>query len=263
MDWINLTNARPIGVPKAQITAFVGAAIAPPTAERVGPWRAIRNLSETETEISLYNYIGIGGITADDFVRELGEIKAHKISLRINSPGGFVDDGIAIYNAIRRHKAEVTAYVDGIAASAASFIAMAADRVVMSPHSQMMIHDAQGFAMGGPDTVAKLHEILTLYSNNIASIYADRAGGTVDEWRARMRDETWISDEHAVSMGLADSIDGREFTPEPEAEPEAEPEPETVEAVAEPEPIDYSALFERIALEAEEDMYAVADLEVD
>ena len=171
-------------------------------------WYSIKNLSEAESEIMLYDFIGYGGVSADDFIRELASIKASKITMRVNSPGGDVFDGIAIFNAIARHKAEVTAYVDGIAASAASFIVMAADTAVMSPHSQMMIHEAHGLALGPADDMRKMAGILDKSSDNIAAIYAKRAGGTVAAWRAKMRDETWFSDQEAVAAGLADRVDG-------------------------------------------------------
>ena len=175
-----------------------------------GSWYSIRNVSEQEAEIAIYDEIGYFGVTASDFVRDISAIKASSITLRINSPGGDVFDGVAIYNAIQRHKATVTAYVDGIAASAASFIAMAADRVVMSPHSQMMIHEASGLVIGNADDMRQMSDILDKSSDNIASIYAKKSGGTTEEWRARMKEETWMSDREAVELGLADAIDGEE-----------------------------------------------------
>jgi len=173
-------------------------------------WYSIKNLSEAEAEILIYDFIGYGGVSADDFIHDLSNIKASKITLRVNSPGGDVFDGIAIFNAVNRHKAEITAYVDGLAASAASFIVMAADTLVMSPHSQMMIHDAHGLALGPADDMRKMADILDKSSDNIAAIYAKRAGGTVEEWRALMKGETWLSDQEAVAMGLADRVDGEE-----------------------------------------------------
>lgn len=177
-----------------------------------GSWYQIRNISDTEAEIAIYDEIGYFGVSANDFIRDLSAIKASRISLRINSPGGDVFDGIAIYNAIRRHSAQVSVYVDGIAASAASFIAMAGNEVVMSPHSQMMIHEASGLVIGNAADMRQLADILDKSSDNIASIYAEKAGGTVAEWRARMQDETWLSDKEAVKLGLADRIDGDEET---------------------------------------------------
>lgn len=171
-------------------------------------WYSIKNVSDTETEVFIYDEIGFWGVTASDFVRELADIRANKITLRINSPGGDVFDGIAIYNALKRHQAEVSVFIDGIAASAASFIAMAGDTVTMMPHSQMMIHEAHGLVIGPADDMRKMADILDKSSDNIASIYVEKAGGTTAEWRERMRDETWFSDQEAVDLGLADGIEG-------------------------------------------------------
>ena len=215
-------------------------------------WYRIVNVSQAEAEIFIYDEIGFWGISAGDFVNELRDIKASTITLRINSPGGDVFDGVAIYNAISRHPATVNVFIDGIAASAASFIAMAGDTVTMMPHSQMMIHEAHGLVIGPADDMRKMADILDKSSDNIASIYAERAGGTVAEWRARMRDETWLSDQEAVDAGLADGIDGVEAVAKVELEivnedPEPKPEPEPEERAP-----DFAALFEEI-IEAEED----------
>ena len=198
-----------------------------------GGWYAIKNLSESESEISIYDDIGEWGISAADFIRDIGAIKSRNIMLRINSGGGSVFDGVAIFNAIRRHPANVTAYIDGIAASAASFVAMAADKVVMSPHSTMMIHEASGGCIGNAADMRDLADRLDMLSDTIASIYAERSGGTTEEWRARMKTETWMTDREAVSMGLADGIDG---------EDEPEYRRDTIAASGKPA-IDFAALI--------------------
>ena len=173
-------------------------------------WYSITNVSAAEAEIFIYDHIGTFGVTASDFIGELREIKASKIALHINSPGGDVFDGIAIFNALSSHKATITVWVDGVAASAASFIAMAGDEVVMAPHSQMVIHDAMGLAMGGADDMRKMAGLLDKSSDNIASIYAEHTGTEVAVWRQRMKDETWFSDVEAVDVGLADRVDGED-----------------------------------------------------
>jgi hypothetical protein len=96
--------------------------------------------------------------------------------------------------------------VDALAASIASVIAMAGDRVIMSPGSQMMIHDANGVACGEPDELRKYADFLDAQSDNIASIYAERAGGTALQWRKRMQAETWYFADEAVAAGLADEV---------------------------------------------------------
>lgn len=222
-------------------------------------WYSIRNVSRSEAEVTIYDEIGFFGVTAADFIRDLADIKASTINLRINSPGGDVFDGVAIFNAIKRHTAQVNVFVDGLAASAASFIAMAGDKVLMSPHSQMMIHEASGLAIGNAEDMRKLADMLDKTSTSIADIYAERAGGTTAEWRARMKDETWYSDHEAVAAGLADEVIGSSGpapanvkneapSPEPEPDPVAPPE----EPSTEPEPVDYSNLFADLQREAEE-----------
>lgn len=173
-------------------------------------WYRIKNLSETDVEVFIYDDIGQFGISADEFVREFSEIRASRITVRINSDGGSVPEGVSIYNAIRRHKAHVTTIVDGMAASIASFITMAGDEVVMSPHAQMLIHDAQGVAMGDADTHSHLAGMLNKFSDDIASLYAARTGGTTEEWRALMKATTLFTDAEAVEARLADRIDGED-----------------------------------------------------
>lgn len=162
----------------------------------------------TPAELYLYDEIGFWGTSAADFVEQLQAITAASIDLHVNSPGGEVFDGIAIYNAIRNHPADVTAYVDGLAASAASFITMAGDRVVMARNAQMMIHDAIGVVVGNAAEMAKMQALLDRLSNTIADIYAQRAGGSVADWRALMLDETWFDATEAVGYGLADEMTG-------------------------------------------------------
>lgn len=181
-------------------------------------WYSIKNLTSDTTEVYVYEDIGEWGVTASDFIAEWTAIGTPKINLRINSKGGSVFDGTAIFNAIKNHPAYVTSIVDGVAASAASFIAMAADRVEMEKMSRMMIHDAGvgGFyAEGNPaqlrEAVKDLEDLADLLddlSNMIAQVYVDKAGGTVEEWRALMASDKWYSAEQAVEAGLADGIHG-------------------------------------------------------
>ncbi len=193
-----------------QLKAVLEARQQPTRTDGGDGWFSILNISQAETEVTIYDFIGEFGVSAADFIRELAAIKTPKISLRVNSPGGHMFDGLAIYTAIARHKAEVTAHVDSIAASAASFLIMAADTVIMSPHSQMMIHDAQGFALGPADDMRQMADVLDKQSGNIASIYAEKAGGAVKEWRVLMKAETFFSDQEAVDHGLADRVDGED-----------------------------------------------------
>ncbi|MFD8805569.1 head maturation protease, ClpP-related [Streptomyces sp. NPDC059597] len=169
-------------------------------------WYRITNAADPdEAEVMLYDEVGgWWGATADQFIADLRGITAPNVRLRINSPGGSVFEGIAIANAVRSHPANVTVQVDGIAASIASVIAMAGDRIEMAPNSMLMIHDASGYCGGNAADMQEMAELLDLISDNLADAYAARAGGTRDQWRAAMRDETWYLPDDAVEAGLAD-----------------------------------------------------------
>ncbi|MFE2346479.1 head maturation protease, ClpP-related [Kitasatospora cineracea] len=170
-------------------------------------WYRISNNAGTgPAVVHIYGEIGYWGVTAADFVRDLAGVRASEIELHLNSPGGEIFDGIAIMNALRSHPATVTTYVDSLAASIASVIAMGGDRVVMAPNSQMMIHEASSIEIGNAADMRKMADLLDLQSDNIASVYAAKAGGDVAEWRARMTAESWYTAEEAVVAGLADEV---------------------------------------------------------
>ena len=192
-----------------------------------GSWYRITNAaSDDEAEVMIYDEIGGWfGSTADELIAELKGITAPRMRVRINSPGGSVFEGIAIANALRAHPANVTVQVDAVAASIASVIAMAGDRIEMAPNSMMMIHDASGLCLGNAADMEEMAELLDLISDNIADAYAQRAGGTRDEWRARMRAETWYLPEDAVENGLADeALQAPKSGTPSESQPEEEPD---------------------------------------
>jgi ATP-dependent protease ClpP protease subunit len=180
-------------------------------------WYEIKNAAKEDSgppEILIYDEIdSYYGIAAGDFVRELAQIDAPAITVRINSIGGDVFDGIAILNALRGHDATINVIVDGIAASIASVIAMGGDTITMNRNSQMMLHNGWAVCIGDMKDMAKTAEMLAKTTTNLAAIYAERAGGTVDDWLATMDEETWLTAEEAVDAGLADSI----VEPEPAA----------------------------------------------
>lgn len=173
-------------------------------------WYSIKaKAGEDLAEVYIYDEIGYFGVTANDFVRDLKNITQGTINLHLNTPGGEVFDGIAIYNSLKAHKATVNVIVDGLAASIGSVIAMAGDRVSMAPHSKMMIHEAMAMAIGNAADMTKMAERLDATSQNIADIYAEKAGGDPAEWRSTMKAETWYTDQQAVDAGLADEISRR------------------------------------------------------
>lgn len=151
---------------------------------------------------------GEWGVSAKEFAGALDQLPADTrlIRLHLNSPGGEVFEAITIKNMLRAHSARLEVVVDGIAASAASFLAASADLVTMAPNSQMMIHDAWGICIGSAEVMHSTGDLLDRISDNIASIYAARSGAPVEQWRAAMLAETWYSAEEAVSAGLADLV---------------------------------------------------------
>jgi ATP-dependent protease ClpP protease subunit len=169
-------------------------------------WYRITNAADPdEAEVMLYDEIGGWyGATADEFIADLRGISSPNLRVRINSPGGSVFEGIAIANALRSHPANVTIQVDSVAASIASVIAMAGDRVEMAPNAMIMIHEASGVCLGNAADMEEMAQLLALISDNIADAYASRAGGTRDQWREAMRAETWYLPDAAVEAGLAD-----------------------------------------------------------
>lgn len=164
-------------------------------------------INSDTAEVFIYDEIGGSfGVTADDFVRDLNELTASNITLRINSPGGSVFDAITIMNALVQHPANILTRVDGVAASAASIVAMAGDTIEMMVGSQMMIHDASGSLVGNAAEMRQMATFLTEQSNNIAGIYASRGKGDTEYWRNLMLKETWMTADKAVELGLADQV---------------------------------------------------------
>ncbi len=170
-------------------------------------WYRIENAADpTTTDVFLFAEIGWLGITASDFVQELVAIKTDTITLHLNSPGGEVFDGLAIYATLRQHSAKVHVIIDGMAASIASVIAMAGDTITITPNGTMMVHDGMGLAVGNAADHRELADLLDKMSDNIAAVYASRTGGTVEEWRATMRESKWFDAEEALAAGLVDFI---------------------------------------------------------
>lgn len=160
------------------------------------------------TKVFIYDEIGMWGTDASEFVQQLMQITTPNIELHLNSPGGGIFHGVAIYNALLSHPSNVNVIVDALAASAASFIAQAGDSVTMTKGSTMMIHDGSGSVYGNASDMQQMASILDKLSDNIASIYADRAGGDTADWRGMMQEETWYNAQEAVDAGLADAVQG-------------------------------------------------------
>jgi len=167
-------------------------------------WYRIENNLGAQT-IHLYDEIGSFGISAKDFTKDLGSLQGD-VKVHINSPGGEVFDGIAIFQALQQHDGNVEVVIDGLAASAATIVAMAGDTVKIAKHAQMMIHESHAVGVGNAKDMRQLADLLDKCSDTIADTYADRAGGTRADWRERMGRETWFDADEAVKAGLADEV---------------------------------------------------------
>ena len=163
-------------------------------------------------EVLIYGNIGDrwneDGVVASELVRDLSALQADTINLRINSYGGSVPDGLAIYNALRRHKATVNVFVDGVAISCASYIAMAGDTITMAKNSQMMIHAPWTFAYGNSNDMREQADILDRYAKAMASAYADKSGKTYEDALALLTDgkDHWFLADEAKAEGFADEV---------------------------------------------------------
>lgn len=170
----------------------------------------IRNADSNVAEIYIYDAIGEdwagNGISAIKFIEQINNIKASHIELHVNSPGGSVFDGQAIYNALVRHPAVITTYVDGLAASIASVIALAGDRVVMASNSLFMIHNPMSSVAGYASDMRKMADVLDKIKESILSVYQKRTALNVDELATAMDNETWYTASEALDAGFANEL---------------------------------------------------------
>ena len=161
-------------------------------------------------EILIYEDIGdgwLGGISAKSFVEQLNGLNdITEIDVRINSDGGSVFDGVAIYNALVRHPANVTVHIDGLAASIASVIAMAGDVVNIARGAWLMIHDPWTVAGGTADDLRSQADLLDKIRAQLLDTYVIKTGMDSDKVSALMSAETWIPSDEALSMGFVDNI---------------------------------------------------------
>lgn len=165
-----------------------------------------------EATIYLYDEISFWGVSAEQFIKDLNALDASTIHLRINSPGGAVFDGTAIYNAIKQHKAHVVTHIDGLAASIASIIALAGDEVMIAENAYMMIHEAWGIVIGYAEDMRKEADLLDKLTGTIANTYMAKTGKELDEIKEMMKAETWLTGQEALDAGFVDAVeeDGKE-----------------------------------------------------
>lgn len=164
-------------------------------------------VEDNATRIDLYDVIdSYYGVSATDFCAALNNIKDGDISLHINSPGGDVFDARAMVAAISAHPSNITAYIDGLAASAASYVAMACDKVVMQDGAMMMIHRAWSISMGNASDMRATAYLLDKIDCSIVNDYARKTGLPTDQIIDLMEAETWMTAQEAVDKGFADEM---------------------------------------------------------
>lgn len=171
---------------------------------------SIKALSNSMVEVLIYDDIGdgwMGGISAKDFAGELKEFgEPEKINVRINSAGGSVFDGVAIYNTLLKHQAKIIVDVDGLAASIASIIMMAGDEINMADNALIMIHDPWTVAAGNADDLRDQADVLEKIGDTLVGTYVSRTGQETDKIKTMMADETWMSATEAKELGFVDNI---------------------------------------------------------
>ena len=167
----------------------------------------VENKTDKEATIYIYDEIGWFGVEATDFVKDLNDIKAETIHVRLNTPGGNVFDGTAIANAIKQHKSKTVVHIDGLAASIGSIIAIAGDETIMADNAFFMFHEAWSFVIGNAEGLREEAELLDKIDGVLAKAYANKTGKKQDEIKELMNAETWLTAEEALEMGMIDGIE--------------------------------------------------------
>lgn len=166
----------------------------------------IKAQANDEAELLIYGYIGGWDNRASDFARQLKELKAATLKVRINSGGGSLFDGVAIYNALKLYKGKIVVYVDALAASAASIIAMAGSERIMPGNTMLMIHNSITYADGNAKELSQMANILSQLDEAMATTYVGVTGQSMEKIRQMMDNETWLSAKDALELGFATSI---------------------------------------------------------
>jgi len=212
-------------VPEATRRAGVNSDVSPRALDRWNPsLQAAAESGDSDNTISIYDAIGESfweeGVTAKRVAGALRHIGAKKdVVVNINSPGGDVFEALAIYNLLREHEGKVTVKVLGLAASAASLIAMAGDEVQIGRAAFLMVHNSWVIAMGNRHDLREVADWIEPFDNTLADVYAARTGLDLDEVKQSLDAETWIGGKEAVELGWADSLlESDEVAEAPEAQ---------------------------------------------
>jgi HK97 family phage major capsid protein len=172
------------------------------------PWFKMAAKASDEAELTIFDEIGGWGQTVDDFKRAVDEVKDKgKIKLLINSPGGIVTDGWAVFNILSRIREKLTVEVVGLAASMASVVALAGKELVMDRGTYLMIHDPWTFALGSSDELRKMADVMDTMKADIVRLYEERSALNHDEILTMMTEETWITADDAVEYGFASRVE--------------------------------------------------------
>ena len=167
-------------------------------------------IDENTADIYIYEQIGAGfwteGVTAAAFVKDLKTIDVENINLHINSPGGSVFEAMAIYSALKEHPANITANIDGLAASAATFVSLAADKIIIAENAMFMIHNPYISTTGTADELRKDADILDKMRSSMIDIYMTKFNGSQEELLAALDAETWYTGKEAFDAGFADEV---------------------------------------------------------
>lgn len=170
-------------------------------------WFKFQAKAENAVEVSIFDEIGMWGVTAKAFIAELKQHVGKTVTLDINSPGGSVFDALAIYNALRAHGSEITVKVMGVAASAASLIAMAGDKIIMPENTFMMIHNPMTGTYGNADEMRDIADVLDKIGASLIGIYVARTGMAEADVKSLLDAETWLNAEEAVTKGFATEME--------------------------------------------------------
>lgn len=171
------------------------------------PWLDLRSTSPESADLFIYSPIGSLPGAAAATLATLAGLPVKRINVRLNSPGGSVFSGLAVYNALRAHPARVVVYIDGLAASVASAVAMAGDEIRIAANAMLMIHAPSGAAAGGADDMRETAAMLDKVADNLRDIYAQRSGLKREAVAEYMKTDTWFSAEEARAAGLVTHID--------------------------------------------------------
>lgn len=169
-------------------------------------WYEIRNAEAADAELFIYDEIGIWGITANDFQKDLAKIKSKNIILHLNSPGGNVFDGLAIYNLLKNSDKNITVMIEGLAASIASVVAMCGDKIIMSKSAMMMIHNPFISMTGDSDQLKKTAEMMDMIKSQLVDIYTLRSKMETKDVEDLMTAETWMTAETCKKKGFCDEV---------------------------------------------------------